>query len=576
MAVIIDTSNRPRILAIDDTPANLMVLGAGLSGEFSFQMAISGADGLAVAESNPPDLVLLDVMMPQMDGFETCRRFKANPKLANIPIVFITALSSSGAEIEGLSLGATDYLHKPINVEVARQRIHNLIEREALRREVEMHRDHLSRLVTERTQALEQTNAKLQETNDDLIRSRDSLKAREAQLRVKVDELGTMSKVLDKAPFGITFADPHQPDMPLTYVNTSFEQQTGYSAEQALGRNCRFLQGPDTQPEVIEKIRRVISDRDTAEMEILNYRRNGEQFWNRLLIFPSFDSQGNLLNYVGCQTDITAMKMAAQERHQMEAELFESMKLQSLGLTIAGIAHDLNTPIGVAITASSHMEKQVKHFTSLTGATEASRDELIKSSTGLARSSALIINNLNKAATLVRSFKQTTADASRTEWRKLHIKSFLESLLTSVSPVLNRARCEVELQCPDDTQIHTEPGSLMQALVNLIVNATIHAFDGRTDRHICITVTPQEEQLIVEVADNGIGMSQEALSKAFTPFFTTNRGSGGSGLGLFSSRRVVEEVLGGRITVTSQAGQGTRFQISLPTRSLSNNNEFKK
>jgi PAS domain S-box-containing protein len=573
MATIVKTHTRPRILAIDDTPANLMVLGAGLSGEFSFQLATSGADGLAVAESNPPDLVLLDVMMPEMDGFETCRRFKAHPKLANIPIVFITALSSSGAEIEGLGLGATDYLHKPINVDVARQRIHNLIEREALRREVEMHRDHLSRLVTERTQALEQTNAKLQQTNTDLMLSRDSLKTSEAQLRLKVDELSTMSKVLDKAPFGITFADPHQPDMPLTYVNTSFEQQTGYSAEQALGRNCRFLQGPDTQPEVTEKIRQVIRDRDTAEMEILNYRRNGEPFWNRLLIFPSFDSQGNLLNYVGCQTDITALKMAEQERHQMEAELNESMKLQSLGLTIAGIAHDLNTPIGVAITASSHLEKQVKLFTSLT---EASRDELIKTATGLARSSALIINNLNKAATLVRSFKQTTADASRTEWRKLHVKSFLESLLTSVSPVLNRARCEVELQCPDDTQTFTEPGSLMQALINLMVNATIHAFEGVTNRQIRLTVTPQEDQLLIEVADNGIGMSQEALTKAFTPFFTTNRGSGGSGLGLFSSRRVVEEVLGGRITVTSQTGQGTQFQILLPTHPHLTKKESKK
>ena len=154
-------TTRPRVLAIDDTPANLMVLAHALSPDYLFQIATSGREGLAMAEETRPDIVLLDVMMPEMDGNETCRRFKANPVLKDIPIIFVTALTDSTAEVFGLGLGAADYLHKPINVSVARQRIRNLIERAELEREVTLYRDHLEALVAERTRELQQANIEL-------------------------------------------------------------------------------------------------------------------------------------------------------------------------------------------------------------------------------------------------------------------------------------------------------------------------------------------------------------------------------------------------------------------------------
>ncbi len=154
-------TTRPRVLAIDDTPANLMVLAHALSPEYLFQIATSGREGITIAEESRPDIVLLDVMMPEMDGNETCRRFKANPALKDIPIIFVTALTDSTAEVLGLGLGAVDYLHKPINVSVARQRIRNLIERAELEREVALYRDHLEALVAERTRELQQANIEL-------------------------------------------------------------------------------------------------------------------------------------------------------------------------------------------------------------------------------------------------------------------------------------------------------------------------------------------------------------------------------------------------------------------------------
>jgi PleD family two-component response regulator len=116
---------RPRILAIDDTPTNLLTLGAALEADFDLQIATSGAMGLAMATKAPPDLILLDVMMPEMDGYETCRRIMASPALRTIPVIFITALARIETESAGLTLGAADYITKPINVEITRQRIRN-------------------------------------------------------------------------------------------------------------------------------------------------------------------------------------------------------------------------------------------------------------------------------------------------------------------------------------------------------------------------------------------------------------------------------------------------------------------
>lgn len=166
------TIHKPNILAIDDIPANLLTLGSALAPHFDLQIATSGLMALALAAESLPDLILLDVMMPEMDGYETCRRFKADSRLRDIPVIFVTGLSDIDAEIKGLALGAVDYLTKPINVEIALQRIHNHLERERLRKEVEAH---YAKLAVQFTQ-LESARLALQTSEQRLNLALDSAK----------------------------------------------------------------------------------------------------------------------------------------------------------------------------------------------------------------------------------------------------------------------------------------------------------------------------------------------------------------------------------------------------------------
>lgn len=148
------TAHKPSILIIDDTPANLKTLGSALSHDYTLKIATSGAEGLSLAANTPPDLVLLDIMMPGMDGYEVCRRLRSHERLASVPVMFITAMAESEVEAAALELGAADFLTKPVRVPTAKLRIRNLLEREAMRRQIEQQRDALDEQVSTRTQSL--------------------------------------------------------------------------------------------------------------------------------------------------------------------------------------------------------------------------------------------------------------------------------------------------------------------------------------------------------------------------------------------------------------------------------------
>ncbi len=109
----------------------------------------------------------------------------------------------------------------------------------------------------------------------------------------------------DELEQSVVITDPSLPDNPMIFITSEFEKQTGYSPDETLGLNCRFLQGSDTNPDTVEKIRMAIKQEDALEIDILNYKKDGSKFWNRLRIRPWFGDDGKVMFYIGAQNPIT-------------------------------------------------------------------------------------------------------------------------------------------------------------------------------------------------------------------------------------------------------------------------------
>ena len=291
------------ILIVDDNPNNVELLFFVLSdSNFVVEVANDGKSALQKIEASPPDLILLDVMMPGIDGFETCRRLKANESTRDIPVIFMTALSETVDKVTGFSVGAVDYITKPVQEEVLKARINAHL---TIR--------NLNRSLVEQNQRLQQE-----------IRERQQ---KEAELRLSNQAIAASSN-------GIVIADASKPDIPLTYVNPAFERLTGYTAQEVIGRNCRFLQGQDTdQPGLIE-LRKALRDGKGCTVVLSNYRKDGTRFWNELTVSPIYDANDNLTHFVGIQTDITERKQAQEALHDQQAQT-ENLLLNILPKPIA-------------------------------------------------------------------------------------------------------------------------------------------------------------------------------------------------------------------------------------------------
>lgn len=413
-------------------------------------------------------------------------------------------------------------------------------------------------------------NKNLKTLYEEKIYSEEELKLRKDQLEKNILELSIKTTVIEKAPFGIAIASLNKSELIIDYANENFLQSTGYDLNQLAGKPYRIFEGEGTDKLALEKISKAIVEKRNIEIELPIYISNGSILWSRCLFFPTFNSTGVFQNFIICHTDINELKKSEYEKNMLAGELHESLKLESLGLTIAGIAHDLNTPIGISITAITYLDSCLQ---SLQFELERNNKEsLLEVIADINESTSLIKSNLDKAANLVKSFKQTSLDASRNEWHEINIQSFFESLLVAISPITKRANCLIQFKCPSSIYFYTEPGLLSQAVTNIIINATIHAFPNEQNNKIIdILITHTEAEVQICISDNGVGMQGDVLAKLFTPFFTTKRTSGGTGLGLFSSKRLIEENFKGKLTCNSRVNQGTTFVISIPIQRIASN-----
>lgn len=259
------------------------------------------------------------------------------------------------------------------------------------------------------------------------------------------------------------------------------------------------------------------------------------------------------------------LRDAMNALQQTQRQLVQSEKMAALGELVAGVAHEINTPVGVAVTAASHLEDKCKKFALAFEENQMKRSDLSAFIQVSKETSAMLLANLTRASDLVQSFKKVAVDQSSEAIRDFNLKAYVEEILLSLRPKLKKTRHEIVLECPEDTVLHTYAGAFSQVVTNLIVNSLVHGFEnedaaGRITMRFC----PEDDILFFEYGDTGKGIPPEVLPRIFDPFFTTKRGSGGSGLGLHLLYNLVTGTLGGTVECSSSPGEGAVFLIRMP------------
>ena len=355
----------------------------------------------------------------------------------------------------------------------------------------------------------------------------------------------------------MTVTDPRQPDCPIVFANRAFLEMTGYAKEEIIGRNCRFLQGPDTDPETVDSVRDAIRERSELATEILNYRKDGSSFWNALFISPVYGKSGELVYFFGSQLDVS-------RRRDAEDALRQSQKMEALGQLTGGIAHDFNNLLQVM---SGYLELIEMSADAATGEIERER---LKRNVGRARAAATQAGTLTQQL-LAFSRKQ------KLEGRVLNLNGLVNGMSDIAERTLGEDISFRRELAPDLWNCRIDPTQAEMALLNVLINAR-DAVAGSETREVTVrtlNVSVAEEDSYaydnlppgryasVAITDSGHGMSPGVLARVMDPFFTTKEEGKGTGLGLSMVYGFAKQS-GGAVRLYSEEGHGTTVRLYFP------------
>ncbi len=370
-------------------------------------------------------------------------------------------------------------------------------------------------------------------------------------------------------------------------VNAAFEQVLGYRREDVIGLNGTDIGywSEETQNMLRDLL---VRERSITAVEVVMRTTNGEErialvsarlrriredwrlFWYSTDITDMRrarqaveDLNRSLEHKVAERTE--ALELALQRLQEAQQEIVQSEKLKALDTIVAGVAHELNTPIGNALTVATTLEEKTRAFMGEVNSGALRRTSLADYTAVAEEASRLIARNLHAAGELVRSFKQVTVDQASAQRRKFDLKLTLEELLTTLHHRIKGQSVSLHTEFEEGLVLDSYPGPLGQVVTNLVTNALTHAFENITQGRIDLKAYKTAKgQVCLECSDNGSGIPPEHMSRLFDPFFTTKLGRGGSGLGLPIVQSIVTGLLGGRIKVHSKDGAGTRIVITMP------------
>jgi PAS domain S-box-containing protein len=383
--------------------------------------------------------------------------------------------------------------------------------------------------------------------------------------------------IYDTAPIGLACLSP---DCRYLQINQHLTEICGISIEDHLGRSVR-----DCVPALADSVEAIVrSIMETGEpvtgIEVAGQRadqpeeRSWITYWHPLRA-PS----GEIVAVNVAAEEITARKRSEQEMRrareaaeqalehlrETQASLIEAEKLAALGRLVAGVAHEINGPVGSSLTVASALRQKYEVFAADVGRGDIKRSALNEFLDAVRGASVQLVTNLDRASQQVQSFKQVATDRSRLERRRFDLGELTEQILMGLRPELRKRGLALDVSCEPDLLMDSLPGPYGLVLSNLVLNAAMHAFPPPRTGTISITAHALgADEVEIALADDGCGMSPHVRRQAFDPFFTTRRHEGAAGLGLHIVHSMVVDRLDGRLTLESEPEAGTTVHLVLP------------
>ncbi len=516
-------TNEQTILIVDDNPSNLGVIVDYLEHyDFKVLVARRGETGIEKAQFARPNVILLDVLMPGIDGFETCRRLKANNELKDIPVIMMTALTDVESKLQGFQAGAVDYITKPFQQEEVLARV----------------RTHLN--LRSLQQDLQKKNRQLQQEMAERERAEEMLRK--------------LEKAIETTEVGVTITDN---DGHIEYINPADARMHGYAVDDVIGKHASIFAPPDVRPQSPVHTTKVSFVH--WKRERINARKDGTTFPAVLISNPIPDKHGNTIGKVTICEDITELKKAESALLEAHHRLQEqNAQLQELNASkdkfFSIISHDLRAPFSTLIGLSEFISTNYHKY----------REEKFKRHIDILHSSAqrlyALLENLLTWARLQRG-------AMEYEPEEFDLDGVIQENITLFSPRADEKRIRLTKEAEEGLMAYADPRMIDTVLRNLLSNALKFTKAGDS---IAITAVPQEQRIEARVTDTGAGITESGKDKLFRIDAhysrTGTEGEQGTGLGLILCKELIEQN-GGQIWVESEVGKGTTFTFTIPSAS---------
>lgn len=378
----------------------------------------------------------------------------------------------------------------------------------------------------------------------------------------------------------------------ISYASEAFCTISGYMKSELIGKNHNILRHPDMSNELYKNLWQTIKRGNTWRGEIKNKKKDGSFYWVDVVITPKFDSDANIIGYSAVRQDITSKKEVEELSKNLESKVAErtkdlkdankklkgtlkdltdtrndliaAEKMANLGELVSSITHEINSPLGVSITTASLLKDNVNRIDTLYANENMSEEEFKSFIKDTQEISEILSINLNNTHNLVKSFKNVAVDQATEEKREFNIKQYIFEILLALKSKTKKTKIDIDVLCEDTIVLYSYPGYISQILTNLINNSILHGFDLNEVGKIIITINDLQENIEIIYADTGKGIPNELQDKIFEQYFTTKKGKGGTGLGLYIIKEIVNNKLHGNIKMDNAEDNGFNLKINIP------------